>query len=452
MSTADVTTPLLASTNTADAGALGGADSGDVEDVSLSVNDYTRGANDDVRLSDKGRSRDGKDEVVEDAKYYAEEDEDERSVIAMTSNFCSGWNWLHVLYLSLFSAVGVTLRAFSERFFGGDCESNAQGHPIDDWLWPLSHRICVTASGKTEQYGGALFLDLPANMIGSFIMGFMTGHSSDLPAIPWLSHDHPLQDALGLHVGIKTALCGSLTTFSSWNSQMVLMMDGTANPYLHSQVIAALFGYLIGLQAAVVCYRAGRTVAAWIHLRKNPHVFDSDLSKREGSLKWHYEYIHWITPVALCIVIATLIALYMLGDIYWGIAYYRILWIACFAAPIGTMIRWKLSSLNGKFRLPLGTFLANFIGSILSASLAAWATIESDHKGAQRWEIPIIKAVSLGIAGSLSTVSTFAKECVEMADKNPPYDKSQFIYSYGSMLICCLFGLLVYSPIVRYAN
>mmetsp|Transcript_8550 Transcript_8550/g.18493 ORF Transcript_8550/g.18493 Transcript_8550/m.18493 type:complete len:439 (-) Transcript_8550:1519-2835(-) len=379
-------------------------------------------------------------------------DEDERGVISMTSNMCSDWKWFHVMYLSLFTTVGVTIRAFAARFFGEDCSSASEGQPIDDWLWPVSHKICVTTSGTTEQYGGALFLDLPANMIGSFVMGFMTGHSADWPVLPCLRHDHPLQSDSGLHVGIRTALCGSLTTFSSWNSQMVLMMDGTANPYLGSQILAAILGYVLGLQAAVASFRAGRTVAAWIHLRRNPHVFDSDLSKKGIHQRWYHDHLYWITPVLVFILFGTLIALYIMGDVYWGIAYYRQLWIACIVAPIGTIVRWKLSALNGKYPFPAGTFLANFIGSILSAALNAWSIIESSDKGAERWEIPTIKAVSLGIAGSLSTVSTFVKECTEMVEKNPHFDKKSFLYSHGSMLICCFFGLMVYSPIVRYAN
>ena len=380
--------------------------------------------------------------AADDDGNDSEEDEDMRRLTPMASS---------ILYLSLFSTVGVTMRAFTGRFFGGDCESNAEGQPIDDWLWPVSHKICVTASGTTAQYGGALFIDLPANMIGSFIMGFMTGHSADWPAIPCLAYDHPLQNEQGLHVGIKTALCGSLTTFSSWNSQMVLMMDGTANPFLGSQILAAIFGYILGLQASVVSFRAGRTVAAWCHLRRNPHVFDSALSKREIRHRWHHDHLYWITPVVVFILIGILIVMFILGDVYWGIAYYRQLWIACLTAPIGTISRWKLSTLNGKYSFPAGTFLANFFGCILSAALTAWSIIESSDKGAQRWQIPAIKAVSMGVAGSLSTVSTFVKECVEIVEKNPAYDKKAFLYSIGSMLICCFVGLLVYSPIVRYA-
>ena len=34
----------------------------------------------------------------------------------------------------------------------------------------------------------------------------MSGINSDWPVIPWLSHDHPLQNEHDLHLGIKTAL------------------------------------------------------------------------------------------------------------------------------------------------------------------------------------------------------------------------------------------------------
>ena len=100
------------------------------------------------------------DETNLDNDDVYEEDEDEKLLESITQNMClSGWNALHVMYLSLFSVLGVSMRWFMGRFFGGDCESNAQGNPINDFLWPLSHKICVTADGLTEQYGGALFIE-----------------------------------------------------------------------------------------------------------------------------------------------------------------------------------------------------------------------------------------------------------------------------------------------------
>jgi len=365
------------------------------------------------------------------------------------SIFCSGW--IHIIYISIFSVIGVTSRAFIGRLFGGDCDPH---HAVKDWLYPLSHRICVTTNGQTEQYGGALFIDLPDNMLGSFIIGFFTGHSSEWPAIPFLKHDHPLQGEQGLHLGIRTALCGSLTTFSSWNSQMVLMMDGTANPYLGTQVVSALFGYVIGLQVSIVSFRAGRTLSAWFQNRTNPHLFDSNLTRTASELRACNNHCYWLSPVALVLSIFVLIALYIWGDVYWGISYYRELWIACLMSPFGTIARWKLSTLNGKWSkypwFPLGTWLANFTGSILSAALTAIAYLNIVN-GEGGTSTTVLAAMSLGFAGSLSTVSTYVKETVELSDKNPFHDRKAFVYSHFTMLSCCFVGLLVYSPLVRYA-
>lgn len=360
--------------------------------------------------------------------------------------------WLNIIYLSSFSIVGSSLRIFMGRLFGGDCELNGDGGQIDDFLWPSSHKICITTSGKTEQYGGALFIDLPANMLGSFIMGYCIGHSSDWPAIPCMAYNHPLQFEKGLHIGITTGFCGSLTTLSSWNSQMVMMMNGNANPYLGSQVLAAIFGYILGLQTSLMSFRAGRTLAAFIHVKRNPHIFDHDLHKNEVRRKIFHGHLYWITPMILLIISGTLISVYVAGDMYWGVLYYRQVWIACILAPFGTLLRWKLSACNGKFSLPLGTFISNLGASIISAAITAWVNVKSNDGAIDSWEKPTMQAISLGFTGCLSTVSTFAKECVDIGERNPPYSKKQFLYSHGTLFTCCIAGFIVYSLIARFCK
>ena len=458
------------------------------------------GANDEgIENIDVSFHRDKDGNALQDGSVAASTisylDDDEEEVMTLAQNCSQGWNWTHVYYLSLLSVVGVTFRAYLGRFFGGDCSHKGAtrarfkparswllrcifltlrcrppGDPIEDWLWPLSHKICVTTNGKTEQYGGAfapcdlslllvcltslpgaLFIDLPANVFGSFILGLVTGHSVEWPAMPCFHQDHPVQRQTGLHVGLRTALCGSLTTFSSWNTQMVLMMDGTSNPYLNSQVLAALVGYMIGMQAAVASFRAGRAVAAWIHVRRNPHLFDSELSKLSMEQRKIHSHAFWITPFITTLFTLSLVGLYMLGDFYWGILWYRQMWIGCLVAPFGTILRWRLSRLNCKLAklpwFPLGTFLANFIGSILSAGISASDYLEPSD---EEWTVSVIDAISLGVAGSLSTVSTFVKEIAEITEKNHTYDKKAFIYAVSTLISCCFVGLAVYSPIVRY--
>ena len=229
------------------------------------------------------------------------------------------------------------------------------------------------------------------------------------------------------------------------------MMDDNANPYLGSQVLAAFFGYILGLQTCLASFRAGRTLSAFAQAKRNPHIFDRDLSKIEIRRRRYHNHLFWITPMILFITSITLIALCAAGDIYWGILYYRQVWIASLLAPLGTLLRWKLSAWNGKFSLPAGTFLANLMASILSAALTALVFIESNDEGAGNWKLPAIRAISLGFTGCLSTVSTYVKECVELGERHPPHSKKQFLYSHGTLLSCCILGFLVYSLITRFS-
>jgi CrcB protein len=406
---------------------------------------------DSLTSTDVDAFADSDNDAVVDASHSSlhlanhDEVEGDTNIKPNSRNLRREQTWLTIIYLSLFSVVGSSLRIFMGRFFGGDCDLNVEGGQIDDFLWSSSHKICITTSGKTEQYGGALFVDLPANMLGSFIMGYNIGHSVNWPAIPCLAYNHPLQFEKGLQIGITTGFCGSLTTLSSWNSQMVMMMNGNANPYLGSQVPAALFGYILGLQTSIVSFRAGRALAVFVHAKRNPYIFNNDLCKKGVRRKWYHDHLYWITPMILLIISGTLIAVYAAGDMLWGIPYYRQVWFACILAPLGSILRWKLSLWNGKFSFPLGTFVANFAACVISSAITSLVIVKSEDDLPDGWMIPTMQAISLGFTGCLSTVSTFARECVEIGERNPPDSKMQFLYSHGTLLICCITGYFVYS-------
>jgi hypothetical protein len=72
----------------------------------------------------------------------------------------------HVFYISTFAILGSVLRVYMGRFFGLDCEQQEHDLVVNDFLTPLSSQICVTSDGKLQR-GGAVFVDLPANMLGS---------------------------------------------------------------------------------------------------------------------------------------------------------------------------------------------------------------------------------------------------------------------------------------------
>ena len=121
---------------------------------------------------------------------------------------CCSERLSRIAYISVFGAIGTILRIFMGRLFGSDCADDR----VDDFLTPLSSRLCVTTNGKTEQTGGALFIDLPADMLGSFLIGLLSPTVVGRQPLPWFRPDHPLQRFESFHTALKVGLCGCLTT------------------------------------------------------------------------------------------------------------------------------------------------------------------------------------------------------------------------------------------------
>ena len=168
--------------------------------------------------------------------------------------------WMTIAALSMFSMLGNAFRVFLENLFGQSCETQTP-----TWLYRLSDQwnICFTSSQT------ALFLDLPVNMIGSFVMGLFQpcqdmGLQSSVP-IAFLNTKHWFQTSQVVHIALRTGFCGSLTTFSSWNTSMLVLMT-------HGQVIAALFGYIMGVYLSVSSLKLGQQTSIGLHRLVNPYL------------------------------------------------------------------------------------------------------------------------------------------------------------------------------------
>lgn len=84
----------------------------------------------------------------------------------------------------------------------------------------LDWGACVTSDGH-DRPGGAVYQDVAANMLGCFLMGLLsTADSLYLQSggscIAILPKQNMWQPSPPVLLGLKTGLCGSLTTFSSW--------------------------------------------------------------------------------------------------------------------------------------------------------------------------------------------------------------------------------------------
>jgi len=181
-----------------------------------------------------------------------------------------------ILYLSIFSILGAALREFLGRLFGGDCDGVES-----PWLHFVTDNLntCITSSD------GALFIDLPSNMLGSFLMGLLLtpknlGLLSNSP-IAFLNSKHWFQSWYIVHLGLRTGFCGSLTTFASWNTQMVAIISGTSTSHAH--FFKAMFGYIIGVETALASLSLGRSAAIWTYRYLNPN-----LAREEDLLMFTY--------------------------------------------------------------------------------------------------------------------------------------------------------------------
>lgn len=124
-----------------------------------------------------------------------------------------------LLHLAAWCQLGVLLRMQLAALFGAACATS-----LPAYAWAP----CVTSPL------GPLITDLPANILGCFIMGLLASSdaisiylgqikivASEEAPLAALPRRSALQAHTALHVGLRTGLCGSLTTFSSWMLQVM---------------------------------------------------------------------------------------------------------------------------------------------------------------------------------------------------------------------------------------
>jgi fluoride ion exporter CrcB/FEX len=406
-----------------------------------------------------------------------------------------------ILYLSSFAIIGSTIRQYLSRIFGLDCSSP----PLqNDYVSALA--TCLTSNGLTAHHDGAIFIDLPANMLGCLLMGLMIPmkqHAHCIPTMPWLNSHHPMQSNHIFHVALQTAFCGSLTTFASWNSQMVIMLLGAGSDEGSSKVVQALMGYLLGIICSLSSFQFGRHLGRMLfHWRggiidadatdssssttgAHPNTGDGiveedndgcmpqdiateEYSNSNGERLGRREVDSACTGIlqkmaaffdivmhgmySPFVFVTVLVTLFLVGYYAMHSKFHGQLWVGAIFAPPGTLLRWKLGQFNARWfqnsdrwrHIPFGTLTANVLGCIVSiVSAAALIRLHGESESAAFW----IGGIKTGFAGNLSTVSSFVKEIVLLSEK---YELgAAYLYAMGSVLICCLVGLLFCAIIIK---
>lgn len=124
-------------------------------------------------------------------------------------------------------------------------------------------------------------------------------------------------------------------------------------------------------------------------------------------------------------------------------------WLAVVLAPVGCLLRWRLATLNyklpGKWKfLPAGTLAANVGGCVVTFTVAA---VLARRPPSSVWGAAVAKALQVGVAGSLSTVSTLSAEVTAQL-RRAPADARGYAY-LGITWVCAqVVGVVVYGSAV----
>ncbi|CAI5513354.1 unnamed protein product, partial [Closterium sp. Naga37s-1] len=209
-----------------------------------------------------------------------------------------------------------------------------------------------------------VFIDLPANIAGSFIMG-VVGVAAKRHIAAYSEH---------LAIGLATGLCGCITTFASWNQRMLAILAS-------GLWVRALAGYIVGAALPFVSLIAGIDFAdgiKWQIKRANDRRTARGKPPLRAPRSDHFDR-RWASLLlffCLSVFLATAAAIGTALD-DWS-SKTRRLWFACVVAAPGAWLRWYLSWLNGgtvgKGRwwqwVPVGTVAANVSASVLEAALS----------------------------------------------------------------------------------
>ncbi|KAL3535341.1 hypothetical protein ACH5RR_003802 [Cinchona calisaya] len=309
-------------------------------------------------------------------------------------------------FLSLFGILGVIARYYLQKLFGPG--------------------VIGATSDKSYMY-----LDLPANMVGSFLMGwFGVVFKGDIAKV-----------SDNLAIGLTTGFLGSLTTFSGWNQKMLdLSREG--------RWVFAVLGIIVGLFLAAYSIIFGIETAKgskWLKKR-----FGRDMKFTNSICNWNLDGFNSYLK-------ATVVLLLILLGV-WGICIAfetkefnssssnAELLLACIVGPFGVWIRWFLARLNGRGLgkkpvlkwVPFGTLAAN----VLAASLmAALSTLKKAVNTTTCNTVAV--GIQLGFLGCLSTVSTFIAEFNAMRLSSQPW--RAYAYATSTIAISFALGTLIYS-------
>ncbi|GKV37658.1 hypothetical protein SLEP1_g45658 [Rubroshorea leprosula] len=329
-----------------------------------------------------------------------DQDEDEALPLFLEYIYC-------LLHLAIFGILGVLSRYLLQRLFG------------------------PSTAGLTS-HQSILYLDLPSNLVGSFLMGW------------WgvVFKEEISRVSNHLAIVLTTGYLGSLTTFSGWNQDMLDLS-------VHGHWLFSLFGFLFGLFLVDHFIIFGIETAKgfrWL-LKRIKRTKERETSSTK--MKWRVNRYsrHWPVMVVLLLSLGALWSLSgaLLKEEFNSTSAGPQLWLACLVGPPGVWIRWFLARFNGRGLgkagilrwVPFGTLGANVSAACVTSGLATLKKAVNT-----RTCDTVVDGIQLGFTGCLSTVSAFIVEFNAMRGSQRPW--RAYAYALSTITLSFGFGVLFY--------
>lgn len=270
------------------------------------------------------------------------------------------------------------------------------------------------------------FPSMWAQVVGTAFIGALIAYKDKL------QENHKI-----LYTSLSTGLCGSLTTFSSWNaeaSKVLLQLNETTLQPLHSaQHASRAVGFftvlLLGVGMPVAALLLGKNCAELLSFSNNSSMKHCSVIFCCLNKTWLL-FLFSIVGYAFVTLNMILICLFTNS--------YQIMFSLIFGG-LGTYLRWRLSFLDkhtSKFKFikdfPFGTFLANSIGSVMLAGTLVSIAYTSVEIPDNIIVSALLFGIAIGFCGSLTTVSTFVSQLCAL-----PF-RSAMIYSVVSLIVAQL--------------
>ena len=262
---------------------------------------------------------------------------------------------------------------------------------------------------KLVQWDGVPhFGSLWAQIAGCILMGLAVIQMKNMNRYYWRRY---------LYIGITTGLCGSLTTFSTWNKEATVialylntssLMLLEPNDYA-TQIISYFTVIVLGFGMSLAAYNFGNNISTTIAPPPATPSVGNALIHIGKSFCWCASLI-----IGYLVLTVFLVFVCIYTD------HYHILFSTLFGC-VGTYIRWLLGILDnitGRLRgFPLGTYMANVIGSVVLAGISIVKVYVQLNIDVNNIVIDIITGIATGFCGSLTTVSTFVHQLHSLSFK-----------------------------------